>query len=178
MSNSDVFRRVGRGGAGNFYSKKDVEDVENATAGDVEAQLPTEAELTKTITAANLAQHPAPYSKGGRGGAGNFYDAASTAASAQTQHDEVERTKAAVAASIAAKAKSGAGYYTGGGRGGAGNYGVAATTTTSKEEAEQKKAVQEELELRVLKEVEESLGKPLGVYTRPGAEKKDGDDDV
>jgi hypothetical protein len=27
---TDVFRRVGRGGAGNFYSKKDIQEVENA----------------------------------------------------------------------------------------------------------------------------------------------------
>ncbi|KAK4186556.1 putative mitochondrial DnaJ chaperone [Podospora australis] len=182
MSNSsDVFRKVGRGGAGNFYSKKDVEEVIAATTSgkkDVEAQLPTttEAELTKTITAATLAQQqqPAPYSKGGRGGAGNFYDAALTAESAKSHHDEVERTKAAVAASIAAKAKSGS-LFTGGGRGGAGNYGAA--VTNSKEEEEQRKAVEEELELRVLREVEESLGKPMGVYTRPGAERKKGDDE-
>jgi hypothetical protein len=29
---SDVFRKVGRGGAGNFYSKKDIEDAEKATS--------------------------------------------------------------------------------------------------------------------------------------------------
>jgi hypothetical protein len=28
---TDVFRRVGRGGAGNFYSKKDIQDAENAS---------------------------------------------------------------------------------------------------------------------------------------------------
>jgi hypothetical protein len=28
---TDVFRRVGRGGAGNFYSKQDVQDAEKAS---------------------------------------------------------------------------------------------------------------------------------------------------
>jgi hypothetical protein len=29
---TDVYKKVGRGGAGNFYSKKDVEDVSKAAA--------------------------------------------------------------------------------------------------------------------------------------------------
>jgi hypothetical protein len=35
MSSSDVYRRVGRGGAGNWYSKKDVEEAEKAQASAV-----------------------------------------------------------------------------------------------------------------------------------------------
>ena len=31
----DIFRRTGRGGAGNFYSPKDVEDVEKKTQAEV-----------------------------------------------------------------------------------------------------------------------------------------------
>jgi len=31
-SSSDVFRRVGRGGAGNWYSKKDIEDANKVEA--------------------------------------------------------------------------------------------------------------------------------------------------
>jgi hypothetical protein len=29
---TDVYKKVGRGGAGNFYSKKDIEDVSKAAA--------------------------------------------------------------------------------------------------------------------------------------------------
>jgi len=32
---SEVFRKVGRGGAGNFFSKKDVEEVEEAAVAAV-----------------------------------------------------------------------------------------------------------------------------------------------
>ncbi|KAK0748672.1 hypothetical protein B0T21DRAFT_344301 [Apiosordaria backusii] len=166
----DVFRRTGRGGAGNFYSKKDVEDVQKATAAS--ADLEAQADLTKTATAVQQQQAPTSYSRGGRGGAGNFYDAADTAASAKQQSEDAERTKKAVAASIAARHKAGA-VAGGTGRGGAGNYGAAAipgADLPTAEDEQQRKVVEEEMELRVLKEVEEQLGKPPGVYTRPGPE--------
>lgn len=34
---SDVYRKTGRGGAGNFYSKQDIEQAEQAKATDVQS---------------------------------------------------------------------------------------------------------------------------------------------
>ncbi|VBB86922.1 Putative protein of unknown function [Podospora comata] len=162
----DVFRRTGRGGAGNYYSKKDIEDVQKAS--EASADLEAQADLTKTATTIQQQPAPVPYSRGGRGGAGNFYDAADTAASAKQQSEDAERTKKAVAASIAARQKTG-----GTGRGGAGNYGAAAipgADLPTPEDEQRKKLAEEEMEMKVLKEVEDQLDKPPGAYHRPGPE--------
>ncbi|CAP68973.1 uncharacterized protein PODANS_7_9310 [Podospora anserina S mat+] len=162
----DVFRRTGRGGAGNYYSKKDIEDVQKAS--EASADLEAQADLTKTATTIQQQPAPVPYSRGGRGGAGNFYGAADTAASAKQQSEDAERTKKAVAASIAARQKTG-----GTGRGGAGNYGAAAipgADLPTPEDEQRKKLAEEEMEMKVLKEVEDQLGKPPGAYHRPGPE--------
>jgi len=49
-------------------------------------------------------------------------------------------------------------------------------TEEEQKEEEQKKDILEDLEMRVLKEVEQSLAPPKGVYTRPRAEKRDEDE--
>lgn len=51
-------------------------------------------------------------------------------------------------------------------------------TEEEQKEEEQKKEILEDLEMRVLKEVEQSLAPPKGVYTRPGAEKKRDEDEL
>lgn len=92
---TDAYRKVGRGGAGNFYSPKDVEDVEKAAQAradaDPEAQKaavsPTAAadeppsdpaqHPSSTPSSSSTARHPystASYARTGRGGAGNFVD--------------------------------------------------------------------------------------------------------
>ncbi|KAK3333441.1 hypothetical protein B0T19DRAFT_474132 [Cercophora scortea] len=170
MSSEPVFRRVGRGGAGNWYSKQDVEDAEKKTqAADLEGQKGKQADapLTAAITAATVASTAATtYARGGRGGAGNF--ASPTAVSGMdastTQHEreqDTERTKAAVAASKP---------RTGGlsGRGGVGNWkdsaASAGETTPQKVEQERKKL--EEMELEVLKNVEAGLAVPRPAYQK------------
>ncbi|KAL8420069.1 hypothetical protein RB594_003010 [Gaeumannomyces avenae] len=110
----EVYKRVGRGGAGNFYSKRDVEDAAKASKAstDLEAQK----------TASSLAQPPAasggsaPYSRAGRGGAGNFYDGGDAADSAE-RSAEARKAHALVGASLAQLRSGGLG-----GRGGAGNW--------------------------------------------------------
>ncbi|KAK3900110.1 putative mitochondrial DnaJ chaperone [Staphylotrichum tortipilum] len=170
---TDVFRRIGRGGAGNFYSQKDVQEAEEAAAAtaDLEAQTPNPTALTRTLTSASITTTSSTpsYARAGRGGAGNFTfpDPSSTPAPApsteQQQQDEqeTERNRAAVAASIAARARTG-GL---GGRGGAGNWtgGNSAATVS----VEEQKKVEEELELRVLRDVEGGLAMPPRAYHAP-----------
>ncbi|KAK3692526.1 hypothetical protein B0T22DRAFT_447464 [Podospora appendiculata] len=168
MSSEPVFRRVGRGGAGNWYSKQDIEDAEKKTqAADLEGQKTKQASapLAATTTAANAASTAAAYARGGRGGAGNFAPptAVSGIDASTTQHEReqgTERTKAAVAASKP---------RTGGlsGRGGVGNWMDSATAaaggeTPQKVEQERKKL--EEMELEVLKNVEAGLAMPRPAY--------------
>ncbi|CAJ2510004.1 Uu.00g059040.m01.CDS01 [Anthostomella pinea] len=92
---ADVYRRSGRGGAGNFYSQKDIDDVVNRAGpeDDLEAQkasLPIDDTPTDPADAPAPAPAPAPtptapqsqpqsqtpypYARSGRGGAGNFID--------------------------------------------------------------------------------------------------------
>ncbi|KAI0408768.1 hypothetical protein F4802DRAFT_366374 [Xylaria palmicola] len=77
---SDAYLRTGRGGAGNFYSQKDVEDAATKDrAEDPEAQkppahlddnstAPSASAGTNTVSSAT----PGAYARSGRGGAGNF----------------------------------------------------------------------------------------------------------
>lgn len=82
---ADAYRKVGRGGAGNFYSQKDIEDVtKNAESSrDLEAQKPAPADEPPSDPAEPPSNQPpsagAPsstpvYARTGRGGAGNFVD--------------------------------------------------------------------------------------------------------
>ncbi|KAH6850281.1 hypothetical protein B0I37DRAFT_371235 [Chaetomium sp. MPI-CAGE-AT-0009] len=177
---SDVFRRVGRGGAGNFYSKQDVQDAEKkASTTTVRPRSPrsTPNPLTLTPTHATGSSSLGPgtnYTRAGRGGAGNFTfssteDAASTLTSsadtaAQKQEEEADRAKAAaaVAASLAAKSKTG-GLS---GRGGAGNWSMGGGGR-EEEEREERRREEEELERKVLRDVEVGLPPPARVYVPP-----------
>ncbi|KAF3022540.1 hypothetical protein E8E14_012499 [Neopestalotiopsis sp. 37M] len=102
----DVYRKVGRGGAGNFYSQKDVEEHLAQTANDdVEAQKPAPADELPSDPAVEQQQHQQPPTSNssattsdnaqqqqqtvygvrtGRGGAGNFIDP-ETAAAAEAE---------------------------------------------------------------------------------------------
>ncbi|KAK4114137.1 hypothetical protein N656DRAFT_767155 [Canariomyces notabilis] len=192
---SDVFRKVGRGGAGNFYSKKDIEEAEKATSA---AAPPLNGPGAGAEAGASGSGSTVPsYARGGRGGAGNFVfrggpSTASAAPSAPTTGGEsasspssgplspdtaqqellaaaeAERTRVAIAASIAAKTRTG-GLS---GRGGAGNWtggGGAGGSSGSDNDGEQGPAAAEELELKVLREVEDGLAFPGRVYHAPGA---------
>ncbi|RYC60360.1 hypothetical protein CHU98_g5856, partial [Xylaria longipes] len=76
---SDAYLRTGRGGAGNFYSQKDVEDAATKDrAEDIEAQkppathLPLDDNSTAPSTTTTTTTTPGAYARSGRGGAGNF----------------------------------------------------------------------------------------------------------
>ncbi|KAJ4414409.1 hypothetical protein N0V85_003164 [Neurospora sp. IMI 360204] len=159
---SEVFRRVGRGGAGNWYSKKDVEDAEKAAA-DLEAQKKLPTALERSITAqTSLGSSRA----GGRGGAGNFYDASATdPAAAQQQEEEkeaeLEEMTRVVTASVQRPNPSGRLS----GRGGAGNYSDnAARSAQHRMDPEQQRKMMEDLNARVLQDVEAGLAMPRPAY--------------
>ncbi|KAL9102493.1 MAG: hypothetical protein Q9163_002358 [Psora crenata] len=120
------YRKVGRGGAGNYYSPQDVQDVQKRAAEvsqaiqytpdsqlndnrkqrDTEAQRPTQPRQPNTE---DLSQPR--YATSGRGGAGNLTDTCTLAA--------VTRGTVDVTAALQETKPPEAGHY---GRGGAGNY--------------------------------------------------------
>jgi hypothetical protein len=106
----DVFRKIGRGGAGNFYSKPAVPDNTNK---DLEAQHPDPS--TQPLPSSNTPL-PGQYARAGRGGAGNYVDP-STAWEQQAAEEKI--TAKASANAAAGKAVNRMAL---GGRGGAGNY--------------------------------------------------------
>ncbi|KAI4221557.1 MAG: hypothetical protein L6R36_006826 [Xanthoria steineri] len=100
---SDTYRKVGRGGAGNYYSNQDIQQAQKQAAEDLEAQ-PIVADDPR---AAN-AKEP-EYIHSGRGGAGNY----------STASDPAERKRSVdMAPSTRERTVPEGGFY---GRGGAGN---------------------------------------------------------
>ncbi|KAI4202812.1 MAG: hypothetical protein LQ350_002310 [Teloschistes chrysophthalmus] len=69
----ETYQKFGRGGAGNYYSKKDIQQVEKKAAEDVESQPTTPGELRGAD-----AKQP-EFIHSGRGGAGNYGNAPDTA---------------------------------------------------------------------------------------------------
>ncbi|KAM7202078.1 hypothetical protein V8F20_004532 [Naviculisporaceae sp. PSN 640] len=166
-----VYRRVGRGGAGNWYSKKDVEEAEKSQQqADIEAQ---KAHQPSAAGPANPIAASTQYHRAGRGGAGNFHDPAATAAgpdaidpaAVQQQEEQIEKLKAAVAAQ---KPRMGGM----GGRGGVGNWSMNQSLSAEKQAEEEQKKVQE-VELRVLKDVDAGLAMPKPAYQRATAEREE-----
>lgn len=179
---SDVFRRVGRGGAGNFFSKKEVEDAQNAQPQvprpilsppamclrrvhsylllfqDPEAQKPKSPTADDAAAAAAAAQqHSSPaYARAGRGGAGNFHDAPPTIDDSLAQEEALRRTNAAVSASLARPRAGGLS-----GRGGAGNW---SDDTAQGERETQDRRQQQEIEAKIAHDVEASLQMPGKTY--------------
>ncbi|KAI9816451.1 MAG: hypothetical protein M1827_001583 [Pycnora praestabilis] len=147
---AEVYRRVGRGGAGNYYSQKDVQDATKRTAEDLEA--------AKTTTASTSDEEPPQvvqdYAHMGRGGAGNYYSPPDL-----QQNGTFAGSNNAGEATAAVSEGSGAdkGYR---GRGGAGNY-IAGNEETRKVEAEkQAKEMQEGVHVKVMQDVEAGLAPP------------------
>ncbi|KAK0722934.1 hypothetical protein B0T26DRAFT_641380 [Lasiosphaeria miniovina] len=151
---SEVFRRVGRGGAGNWYSQKEVNDAEKTLRADIEAQKKAAADAAgQPDSASATAQQSVPvYVRGGRGGAGNV---APAAAEALQERDEAEKTRAVVAATP--KPRTGLS-----GRGGMGNWRDSTAPQQQSQPQDQKKV--EDLELQVLQDVEAGLPPPPRTY--------------
>merc|ERR1712093_908862 len=117
---SDIYKKVGRGGAGNYYSKQDIADAtKNAT--DIESQhtgrggagnwvqpselkshgLAQQSEDMHSTETTRPAEAPAqrvmgsskPTYRGGRGGAGNYFDDGEEARRIEEERVEEERRK-------------------------------------------------------------------------------------
>ncbi|KAK0711089.1 hypothetical protein B0H67DRAFT_646496 [Lasiosphaeris hirsuta] len=155
-----VYRRVGRGGAGNWYSKKDVEEAEKLqAAADLEAQK--HAATPAAVAAAAAAESAPAYTRAGRGGAGNFKDAATAAASVQLEREEVLRAQASSTAKPRTAGLSG--------RGGAGNWNDTTALGGAQQERDQRKV--EDLELKVLQDVDAVLAAPAPAYKQAEKER-------
>merc|ERR1712225_77130 len=149
---SDIYKKVGRGGAGNYYSKQDIADAtKNAT--DIESQT-----SSHTHTQAHSTSSPAPeYQHTGRGGAGNWVQPSELKSHGLAQQSEdmhsTETTRPAEAPAQRVMGSSKPTYR--GGRGGAGNY------FDDGEEERRKREVQG----RVEGDVERGLKRPERAYS-------------
>ena len=147
----DVYRRVGRGGTGNFYSKKEVEDVEKAS----KAATDLEAQKTEPSSLDEVGPAPAQYSRAGRGGAGNFYeggdDGDGDGAGSYADSTEARKAQGLVSASLA-QPKHGAH----GGRGGMGNW----SDSTSAPAQGDQRARMDQLQAKILRDVDAGLAPP------------------
>ncbi|KAL8936255.1 MAG: hypothetical protein Q9216_005035 [Gyalolechia sp. 2 TL-2023] len=100
---SETYQKFGRGGAGNYYSKREIQEIQKRVATDVEAQSNVAPEPHVSDT-----KQP-EYIHSGRGGAGN-YNSTSDAAQCQGSIEMTPTTRARTVPE--------GGFY---GRGGAGN---------------------------------------------------------
>jgi hypothetical protein len=175
---SEPYRKVGRGGAGNFYSKKDVEDASKTETSDLEAQkTPSTIDLASTLSSSQ----PLPeYLHTGRGGAGNFTtpssntpslpitddSSISTSSTSQPQnHSAISTTKEKAKEKLHSNNGS-SGYR---GRGGVGNWNDA--DAGEKERArEEDEGIKMRVDERVRRDVEAVLRRPERAYGAPSAE--------
>ncbi|KAI1490619.1 hypothetical protein F5X96DRAFT_635117 [Biscogniauxia mediterranea] len=167
---TDVYRRTGRGGAGNFYSQKDVDEVNKTENEDLEAQK--QSSTSPSDPQPQPRPHPHPLrsspilytqrpdiparSSSGRGGAGNFTTSPSTS-TPTPMNPTITTTTASSSPTTAMMATGG----TLSGRGGAGNW---ASSSQQPYDVEQERRRQEALRgeegeggLGLAREVRESL---------------------
>ncbi|KAH8673627.1 hypothetical protein BX600DRAFT_508871 [Xylariales sp. PMI_506] len=188
---ADVYRKVGRGGAGNFYSQKDIES-STTTSDDLEAQKPSDrtpapadeppsdpafeqdqhfapqatTEYLSSTSAAAAATTPTVYARTGRGGAGNFVDPAS----AVHQHPQQQQSpplgsqpqSLAPARPATVQSKGNRSF---GGRGGAGNWAGSAGDSQPVVDEEQERKRREALDAKVFNDVMAGLQEPGRAHT-------------
>ncbi|KAH7041194.1 uncharacterized protein B0I36DRAFT_358383 [Microdochium trichocladiopsis] len=166
----DVYRRAGRGGAGNYYSKQDIAEVDKRLREqDPEAQRPIPADPLPTdpadppapASSATAASSSSAYARSGRGGAGNFVDPAE-ASSAAAAAPASTGTPAAAPATASSSSTAAAPRYSG--RGGAGNYSHFNPSAAPVVDEEQERKRKEMVDSGILKEIQESLPKPPRIY--------------
>ncbi|KAI1402218.1 hypothetical protein F4819DRAFT_455447 [Hypoxylon fuscum] len=172
---ADVYHRSGRGGAGNFYSQKDIEEATKAAtkSEDLEAQKPAPADDTPTDPADPPSQtataSTGTYARTGRGGAGNFVDPASVPTSTSPPPPPGSPTSSANAST---KPQPPAPARTGlSGRGGAGNWSAADQDAKGEGEVydpEQERKRREALDAGILKDIRDSLPQPPKIHYMHG----------
>jgi len=154
---SEPYKKVGRGGAGNFYSPKDIEDVSKAAeSSDLEAQSLPQTE-TDTVIPSQPREAP-EYLHTGRGGAGNWIQPSTLTSSGLTQTSTSPATSKTGNNQIRGPSKP---MYRGG-RGGAGNY---VDPEAEEREAREKEEVERRrVEESVERDVERGLARPERAY--------------
>jgi hypothetical protein len=184
---ADAYRKVGRGGAGNFYSPQDVEEATKSRSDDLEAQKPAPADEAPSDpaeppsdlppTSAGASSTPI-YARTGRGGAGNFVDPLTASSSNIKSHSQPHpatihttgnqsfaQSQSAVGpanhSSTGAQRPPRAGLS---GRGGAGNWASGEEQKTIDEEQERKR--REAIDKGVFDDVRAGLKEPGRAHTR------------
>jgi hypothetical protein len=190
----DAYRKVGRGGAGNFYSQKDIDEATKPSnsASDLEAQRPgppmgdetpsdpadepapgppstsTPAASSSSTGAGAGAGSSAPaYTRSGRGGAGNFVDPQTAAAAAASVFSNLSgvHPKPATVQSTGNQSFTAQAPSRYTGRGGAGNWGTGDEAQRVVNEEQERKR-KEALDAKVFDDVMAGLQEPGRAHTR------------
>ncbi|KAI5465551.1 hypothetical protein BGZ63DRAFT_373917 [Mariannaea sp. PMI_226] len=154
-ADQDVYRKVGRGGAGNYYAPnkadEELKDLEAQNLGTTVAPPPDRSS----------AQLP---TRAGRGGAGNYVDPANMP-DAKEQEAMADKTAAAIAASLKRNNQFRGGL---GGRGGAGNWREDADVEElARSKAEDEKTRRERMEQEIRDSVDKGLKLPERAFHTP-----------
>ncbi|KAG9232566.1 hypothetical protein BJ875DRAFT_380403 [Amylocarpus encephaloides] len=162
---TETYKKVGRGGAGNFYSKEDIETATQATPSTLESQT-----ATSSTTNDNTPSLPPPeYQHTGRGGAGNWVQPStlptpvtdpnstslapsSTAINPSSNTPNIPTRTSSQAPALPAT------YH--GGRGGAGNYSWRDYEAEKKRKEEEERVREEAIRRGVEGSVDGGLTKP------------------
>ncbi|KAI1808607.1 hypothetical protein F4811DRAFT_499993 [Daldinia bambusicola] len=165
-----VYRRSGRGGAGNFYSQKDIEEVAKRKSQDLEAQKPQPfaddepltdpadgpAQPAATPAISSTSNGTRTYARAGRGGAGNFVDVPSSSVATVTPPST---SAAQDQAHIQQPRHSG--------RGGAGNWTSEHAGSEPHDQEEERKR-REALDAHILEDIRDSLPQPPKIHYMHG----------
>ncbi|KAI0439604.1 hypothetical protein F4803DRAFT_32618 [Xylaria telfairii] len=149
---SNAYMRTGRGGAGNFYSQKDVDDAATKdSAEDIEAQKTPTLDDNSTAPSTPSTSAAGAYARSGRGGAGNFVSATPSTLPGISSSSS---TSFAPSSTGAPRSPPGASTYSG--RGGAGNWAAESEGATRAKE-EQDRRRKEALDAGIAQEIRASL---------------------
>ncbi|KAI0883646.1 uncharacterized protein GGS22DRAFT_167605 [Annulohypoxylon maeteangense] len=189
---ADVYRCSGRGGAGNFYSQKDIDEVMKGKPEDLEAQKPQHipddeplgdpadvpTQTTPPFTNTTAGNGARAYIRSGRGGAGNFVDVPPSISPAT-----LNPTIALDMSTVPAPSSPTSFFNTPdpqtyaqtvqhparsgpSGRGGAGNW--VSTDSDMEYDPEQERKRREALDAHILQDIRESLPQPPKIHYMHG----------
>lgn len=161
MGDQQAFRKVGRGGAGNFYSSHQVDNADRVHAPSLPFPRDPDSQALQDLEAQERSAAPPDafsssgghaFARAGRGGAGNYVDPA--------QLPDAHEQEEAVAAAVSARRKQQ--HPRGGlaGRGGAGNWKPEDESGLD----EEKKSWGEELERKAREMVDKGLKMPEKIH--------------
>ncbi|CAG8983817.1 hypothetical protein HYALB_00006783 [Hymenoscyphus albidus] len=165
---TEPYRKVGRGGAGNFYSKEDVKNVASSlTPSTLESQPLSSSTSSQPAKTPQTTAPPPEYSHTGRGGAGNWVPPSTLPPSSTdfniTSLTPVNPSTTSYTPSIIPVKTPATNVATAkyrGGRGGAGNYSWADEEGRKRDEREREEEREMGIRMRVLGEVEGGLKVP------------------